>query len=220
MFTGDIEFLDINKKTLLFNEIYPPIFEKKTKKVSPHERSTCQVISRAEKKDGKDEISKLPFNSKTHSTLKKKTYVSLYVEDFYFLTTRAGWKVTKIYDHCAFKQDTFKGDFVVLNQNARKTAKTSVEKDFYKLLNNSNFGNDCRNNIGNCKRGLIYHGFEELKYIKNYNNFDDEIFEFCSTDLLWENLNNKFQEQIQKLDTNDPYYFSMLGNLTENMKEI
>ena len=81
MLTVDIEFLDINEKTLLFNEIYPLIVEKKTKKISPHQRSTSQVISRAEKKDGKDEISKLPFNSKTHSTLKKKAYVSLYAED-------------------------------------------------------------------------------------------------------------------------------------------
>ena len=47
----DIEFLDINEKTSLFNEIYPPIFEK-NKKISPHERSTCQIISRAEKKMG------------------------------------------------------------------------------------------------------------------------------------------------------------------------
>ena len=38
-----------------------------------------------------------------------------------------------------------------MNQNSRKASKTKVEKDFYKLLNNSNFGNDCRNNIGNCK---------------------------------------------------------------------
>ena len=137
------------------------------------------------------------------------------MEDLYFLTTRAGWKVTKIYDHYTFKQDTFKWDFVVLNQNARKTAKTSVEKDFYKLLNNNNFGNDCRNDIGNCKLELIDDGLEELKYIKNYNNFDDEIFEFFSTDLLRENLNNEFQEQIQKLHTNDPYYFSILENITE-----
>ena len=92
----------------MFNEIYPPSFLKKNKKISPHERSTCQIISTAEKKDGKDKISKLPFNSKTHSTLKKKTYVSLHLEDLYFLTTRAGWKVTKIYDHYTFKQDTFK----------------------------------------------------------------------------------------------------------------
>ena len=189
--------------------------KKKSKKISPHERSTCQIISKAEKNDGKDEISKLPFKSKTHSILKKKTYVSLYKEDLYFLTKRAGWKITKIYYYYTFKQDTFKRDFVAWNQNARKTAKTSVKKDFYKLLNSSNFGNDCRNNIANCKLELIYDGLEGLKYIKNYNSFDDEIFEFFSTDLLRENLNNEFQEQIQKLHTNDPYYFSILENITE-----
>ena len=59
-----------------------------------------------------------------------------------------------------------------------------MKKDYYKLLNNSNFGNDFRNNIGNCKLELIYDGLEELMYVKNYNNFDDEIFEFFSTDLL------------------------------------
>ena len=29
---ADIKFHDINRKTLFFNEIYPPIFEKKIKK--------------------------------------------------------------------------------------------------------------------------------------------------------------------------------------------
>ena len=52
------------------------------------------------------------------------------LKTFIFLTTRAGWKVTKIYDHYTFKQDTFKRDFVVMNQSARKIAKTKVEKDF------------------------------------------------------------------------------------------
>ena len=77
---------------------YLSIFEK-NKNISPHERSTCQIISRVEKTNEKDEISKLPFNSKTPSTLKNKTFVNLYAEDLYFLTARAGWKVTKIYVH-------------------------------------------------------------------------------------------------------------------------
>ena len=101
-------------------------------------------------------------------------------------------------------------------KNARKTAKTSVEKDFYKLLNNSNFGNDCRNNIGNCKLDLIYDGLEVLKYIKNYNNFDDEIFEFFSTDLLRENLKNKFKNQIQVT----PIIFQYWKTEQKNMKEF
>ena len=32
LFTVDTEFTDVNPKTLLFNEIYPPIFEKKKRK--------------------------------------------------------------------------------------------------------------------------------------------------------------------------------------------
>lgn len=71
LFTIDIEFTDINAKTLFFNKIYLPIFEK-DKKISPHERSTTQVMSRAQKKKDKNEISAVPFNSKTHATLRKK----------------------------------------------------------------------------------------------------------------------------------------------------
>ena len=69
-----MEFSDINPKTLLFNEIYLPVFEK-NKKISPHERSTSQTMSRAQKKKDKEEISALPFNSKTHATLRKKIYL-------------------------------------------------------------------------------------------------------------------------------------------------
>ena len=126
LFTVDIKFADVNPQNLLFNEIYPPIFEKK-KKNSQHERSTTQIMSRVQKnKKNKEEIAALPFNEKTHSTLKDKIYVTLYAEDLYFLTSRAGWKVTKIYDHSTFKQDRFKRDFVVMDQNARKSAKTKV----------------------------------------------------------------------------------------------
>ena len=105
--------------------------------------------------------------------------MNIYAEELYFLTTRAGWKVTKIYDHYTFKQDTLQRDFVVMNQNARKTAKTSLEKDFYKLLNNSNFGNDRRNNIGNCKLELLYNNLDEINYIKKFTNiFQNSRYSF------------------------------------------
>ena len=57
-----------------------------------------------------------------------------------------------------------------MNQNARKIAKTKVEKDFYKLLNNSNFGDDCRNNIGNSMLELMFDGHEEINYLKKFTN--------------------------------------------------
>ena len=85
-----------------------------------------------------------------------------------------------------FKQDIFKKDFVVMNQNARKIVKTKVEKDFYKLLNNRNIGNDCRNNIGNCNMELLYDGLNEVSYIKKFTNVmhDNRFREFFTVDLL------------------------------------
>ena len=205
---------------MLFNEIYLPIFEKH-KKIPPHLRSCSQIMSRAQKKDKKEEVSSPPFNSKTHATLNKKTFVCLYAEDLYFLTTRAGWKVTKIYDHYTFKQDIFKREFVVMNQNARKTAKSKNEKDFHKLLNNSNFGNDCRNNVRNCKIDLLYDGLEEITYIKKFTNIlqDHRFREYFTVDLLKEQINADFNRKIENLDQDDPSYDLKYNRLAEKKDE-
>ena len=184
---------------MLFNEIYPPNFEKKKKKfslrtfhISNSEQST--------KKEGKDKIVTLPFNSKTHATLNKKIFVNLYAKDLFFLTTCADWKVTKIYDHYTFRQVRLKRDFVVMNQNAQKTAKTKVEKDFYKLFNNSNFGNNCRNNIGNSTLELIFDGHEEIIYLKKFTNImkDSKFREIFSLDLLRKNVEHEYKIQKRK----------------------
>ena len=37
-----------------------------------------------------------------------------------------------------------------MNQKARQEATDKIESDFCKLLNNANFGYDCRNNLDNC----------------------------------------------------------------------
>ena len=73
-----------------------------------------------------------------------------------------------------------------MNQNARKSAKAKVEKDFYKLLNNRNFGNDCRNNIGNSKLELMFDGLDEIAYVKKYTNImlDNRYREFFPLDLI------------------------------------
>ena len=55
-----------------------------------------------------------------------------------------------------FFNQKLKKDFTVMNQKSRQTASSKVEKDFYKLLNNSKFGIDCRNNIDNCYLEPIY----------------------------------------------------------------
>ena len=45
---------------------------------------------------------------------------------------------------------------MVKNQKSRQKATSPVERDFYKLINNANFGIDCRNNIDNCHFEPIY----------------------------------------------------------------
>ena len=43
---------------------------------------------------------------------------------------RAGWLVTKIYSLYTFEQESFKRDYIIMNQKSRQKAKDSVEKDF------------------------------------------------------------------------------------------
>ena len=87
-------------------------------------------------------INRFAYNSKTHSILEEKNFIPLYDEDLHFLIKRAGWLVTFIYEHFTFEQAKFKRDFVIGNQKARLKTISLVEKDFYKLLNNRNFGID------------------------------------------------------------------------------
>ena len=95
-----------------------------------------------------------------------------------------------------------------MNQKSRQTATSSVEKDFYKLLNNSNFGIDCRNNIDNCTLEPIYDDFPEISYIKNYTTiFNDETFrDFFSPPLLRQEITQTYDTKIFALNKDDPTY--------------
>ena len=77
LFIVDIKFHNINPKTLLFNEIYPPIFEKKSKKWShiKGQPSSLWVLFKA---------MRIPIHLRKHSTLRKKTFIHLYAEDLHF----------------------------------------------------------------------------------------------------------------------------------------
>lgn len=59
LFTVDIKFHDINKRALLFNEIYPPIFQK-NKKINPFERCALQLMSAMIRDEQKDKINTFP----------------------------------------------------------------------------------------------------------------------------------------------------------------
>ena len=95
-----------------------------------------------------------------------------------------------------------------MNQTSRQTATSNVEKGFYKLLNNKNFGIGCRNNNDNCFLEPIYDDFSEIAYIKNYTTiFNDDTFkEFLSLPLLREEIISTYDSKIFALNKDEPIY--------------
>ena len=118
----------------------------------------------------KKDLPAIKKSSKAHANLLKKRFLPMYLGDLAFSIKRASWKVTKTHAHLTFEQSRFKRDFTLMNQKSRQLSKNYVEKDFFKLMNNSNFGYDCRNNLGNCKFNPIFDELGEITYVNCYHN--------------------------------------------------
>ena len=144
----------------------------------------------------------------------KKNFLTTYLEELAFVIKRAGWKVTKIHAHLTFEQKRFKQKFILVNQKSRQESKNDIEKDFYKLMNNSNFGYDCRNNLDNCKFVPIFDELKELTYIERYHNiFDPKISKFVTADLIKQNIEATYNDKLIKLDKEDKFYQIKLDTL-------
>ena len=52
-------------------------------------------------------------------------------------------------------------------QHSRQNIKNSIEKDFYKLMNNSDFGYDFHNNLGDCQFVPIFDKLQEINILKD-----------------------------------------------------
>lgn len=103
---------------------------------------------------------------KTNSTI-KKIYIALF-RTLALSHKKCNWIVTRIYSHYTFKQSKFKKDFVIINHDSRQKSKTNVKKDFFKLLNNANFSNDCKNNVDHCFSSPLFDENGEIYYVKKY----------------------------------------------------
>ena len=206
LFIVDIEFdlENADERRYLYNEIFPPIIEKQ-KKIDVNERSLFQLLELlAKTEEGKAKSYRC--TAKSHATLFPKKCIPLYIEDLQFLIKRAGWIVTKLYSHFTFEQDTIKKDFVSMNQYSSQKAKNDIEKNSYKLMNNSNFGFDCRNNANNLKFEPLINEIEELSYIKRYHNlFDEKVKQFASSSILEQKINQDFDQEMSEVKDNDPF---------------
>ena len=171
------------EREYLYNEILPPIIEKQ-KILEPNERSLYQ-LSEVFGKMSHNKRKSYPCTAKSHAALIPKKYILLLLEDLKLLITRSCWRVIKVYSHYTFEKAHFKRDFVLMNQQSRQNAKNAIEKVFFKLMNNANFGFDCRNNAKNRKFERIIDEINEISCIKKYNNhFDNKVSEFVNSDML------------------------------------
>ena len=110
----------------------------------------------------------------------------------------------------------------MINQKSRQQSKSDIKKDFFKLMNNSNFGYDCRNNLDICKFVPIFDELKEITYINRYHNiFDPKISEFVTPDLLKADVEEKFNNTLMKLDKEDKFYEIKLQILkTERLTDL
>ena len=220
LYVVDIEF-DHTKATenqIVYNEIYPPIIEKQ-KIIDPCERSVYQLIEQYAP-IAKGNPRTYRATKKSHATFIKKKFHSMYLVHLRFAIKGVGWHVTKIYSPFTFEQECFKNSFILMNQKSRQEAKNSIEKDFYKLMNNSNFGYGYRNIIGNCQFVPIFDELKKITYLKRYYTyFDSKVSSFVNADLIKQEVEEKYNDLKMKLSKDDKFYEIKLSTLNAGKSE-
>ena len=106
-FVVEIFFEEENatEKQYLYNEIFPPIIEKKRKTLDANEQSTYQLLELFNKTIDKPKSYRC--TARSHGTMFPKQFIPLYLEDLRFLIKRCSWEMTKIYSSFTFEQSHF-----------------------------------------------------------------------------------------------------------------
>ena len=79
-------------------------------------------------------------------------------------------------------------------------------KYFFKLINNANFGFDCRNNADNVTFDPITDETNEISYIKKYYSpFDTKVSRFVNSDLVKQEIEQIFPQRLAEVKYYDPF---------------
>ena len=79
-----------------------------------------------------------------------------------------------------------------------------MESNFFELLNNANFGFDCRNSANNAKFEPIIEEINEITYLKKcYNLFNNKVSNYVNSDVLEQQIEHDFQKQIANVRQDD-----------------
>ena len=98
--------------------------------------------------------------------------------------------------------------------------KRQLKKTFLKLMNNANFGNDCRNNASNVTFESIIDEINEISYIKKYySTFDTKVSFFINRDLLEQETEQIFQQHLVEVKYDDPFRNARIAAIENQNKE-
>ena len=220
IFVVDIEFDtydDPRKK--MYNEVFPCIFEPKSK-VFVNSRSVHQLLFTM--RIGKrGDVLKFKVTEKTQATLLPKKRFPMFIDHMHFLTTRAGWKITNVHQYYNFEQGPFKKEYILGNQRSRQAAVArgdSVQANFWKLLNDANFGFNCRDNSQNKSLYLIYDERQEVDFISKYNTYSFGNC-FLHLDSQIENI-DRYYDKAENFDENErPFVETLREEEIESVKK-
>ena len=74
-------------------------------------------------------------------------------------------------------------------------------------MNNANFGFNCWNNLDNCQFVPIFDELKEVTYLKKYYNyFDQKVKNFVTSDLIKADIDDEYNNALNKLSKNDQFY--------------
>ena len=113
-------------------------------------------------------------------------------------------------------------EIVLMNQKSRQNAKNAIKKNFFKLMNNTNFGYIYGNNANNPKFDRIIHEVNEITYIKKYYKlFGSKISSFVNNGILEQEVEPNFQRQIPNVIYDDPFRSPKINPIkNDNKKDI